>query len=91
MYLATDDPINNDLFESAFDGTNWENAKKMDKVFNTKSNETHASPSKDGNTIYFTSDRPGGLGGLDIYKSTKDEKGKWGPAINLGSKINTST
>jgi tetratricopeptide (TPR) repeat protein/cell division protein FtsN len=89
LYLATDDPINNDLFESSYDGTKWENAKKMDKVFNTKSNETHASSSKDGNTIYFTSDRPGGLGGLDIYKSTKDEKGKWGPAINLGSKINT--
>jgi len=90
IYLATDDPLNNDLFESAYDGSSWANAKKMDKIFNTKSNETHASPSKDGNTIYFTSDRPGGLGGLDIYKSTKDEKGKWGPAINLGSKINTA-
>ncbi|MCI0500493.1 MAG: tetratricopeptide repeat protein, partial [Epsilonproteobacteria bacterium] len=89
LYLTTDDQTNNDLFISTFDGTKWENAKKMDKVFNTKSNETHASPSKDGNTIYFTSDRPGGFGGLDIYKSTKDEKGKWGPAINLGSKINT--
>lgn len=90
LYLATDDPINNDLFESTYNGSAWTNAKKMDKVFNTKSNETHASASKDGNTIYFTSDRSGGLGGLDIYKSTKDEKGKWGPAINLGSKINTS-
>lgn len=90
LYLATDDPINNDLFESTYNGSAWANAKKMDKIFNTKSNETHASASKDGNTIYFTSDRPGGLGGLDIYKSTKDEKGKWGPAINLGSKINTS-
>jgi tetratricopeptide (TPR) repeat protein/cell division septation protein DedD len=90
LYLATDDPVNNDLFQSTYDGSAWTNAKKMDKVFNTKSNETHASASKDGNTVYFTSDRPGGLGGLDIYKSTKDEKGKWGPAINLGSKINTS-
>ncbi len=90
LYLATDDPLNNDLFESAFDGSNWSNAKKLDKIFNTKSNETHASVSKDDNTIYFTSDRSGGLGGLDIYKSTKDDKGKWGPAINLGSKINTS-
>ncbi len=90
LYLATDDPVNNDLFESTYNGSAWANAKKMDKIFNTKSNETHASASKDGNTIYFTSDRPGGLGGLDIYKSTKDEKGKWSPAINLGSKINTS-
>lgn len=89
LYLATDDVSENDIYESIFDGTKWTNAKKMDKVINTKSNETHASVSKDGNTIYFTSDRPGGMGGLDIYKSTKDEKGKWGPAVNLGSKINT--
>jgi outer membrane protein OmpA-like peptidoglycan-associated protein len=41
--------------------------------------------------IYFVSDKPeGGLGGRDIYKSTKDNKGKWGEAVNLGSVINTA-
>jgi Tol biopolymer transport system component len=44
----------------------------------------------DGNTIYFSSNRPGGLGGLDIYVSCKDNKGNWGPATNLGAPVNTS-
>jgi len=45
--------------------------------------------SADGNTMYFSSDTPGGYGGIDIYKVSKDDKGVWGKAINLGSKINT--
>jgi outer membrane protein OmpA-like peptidoglycan-associated protein len=43
----------------------------------------------DGNTIFFSSNRPGGLGGLDIYVSSKDAKGNWGEAVNLGAPINT--
>jgi outer membrane protein OmpA-like peptidoglycan-associated protein len=39
--------------------------------------------------MYFTSDMPGGYGGTDIYKVTKDEKGIWGKPENLGDKINT--
>lgn len=45
--------------------------------------------SPDGNTMYFVSDMPGGLGGTDIYKTTKDGKGEWAKAENLGDKINT--
>lgn len=43
----------------------------------------------DGNTMYFTSDMPGGFGGADIYRIKKDEKGEWGKQENLGDKINT--
>jgi len=43
----------------------------------------------DGNTLYFTSDMPGGFGGTDIYRIKKDEKGIWGTAENLGDKLNT--
>jgi outer membrane protein OmpA-like peptidoglycan-associated protein len=39
--------------------------------------------------MYFTSDMPGGYGGADIYRITKDEKGTWGKPENLGDKINT--
>ncbi len=42
-----------------------------------------------GKTMYFTSDMPGGFGGADIYKITKDDKGVWGKAENMGDKINT--
>ena len=44
---------------------------------------------EDGNTMYFTSDMPGGYGKADLYKTVKDEKGEWGKPENMGDKINT--
>lgn len=49
----------------------------------------HPCLTTNGNTMYFTSDMPGGYGGSDIYRIAKDEKGGWGKAENLGDKINT--
>ncbi len=49
----------------------------------------HASISPDGKWMYFASDMPGGLGGVDIYKIEIKEDGTYGKAINLGNKINT--
>ena len=90
LYLATDDPEGNDIFVSYLEGKQWTNADKLHKtISHRKSNETHAGISPDGNTIYFTSNREGGYGGLDLYKSTRDAKGKWNDAENLGAKINT--
>src|ERR1700741_2468110 len=42
-----------------------------------------------GDTMYFTSDMPGGYGKADIYRTIKNEKGVWAKAENLGDKINT--
>lgn len=90
LFLVTDDSEGNDIFVSYLEENQWVNAKKLHKtISHRKSNETHASLSKDGNTLYFTSDREGGYGGLDIYQSERNEKGKWNDPINLGPKINT--
>jgi outer membrane protein OmpA-like peptidoglycan-associated protein len=43
---------------------------------------------EDGNTLYFSSDRPGGEGGVDIYRSHKKD-GKWTTPHNLGATVNT--
>jgi outer membrane protein OmpA-like peptidoglycan-associated protein len=43
----------------------------------------------DGKTMYFTSDMPGGFGKADIYSISKNEKGEWANAKNLGKEINT--
>lgn len=48
----------------------------------------HPAISPDGNTLYFVSDRPGGFGGKDLYKSVKID-GQWSSAENLGSAVNT--
>jgi peptidoglycan-associated lipoprotein len=52
---------------------------------------THPSLSADGKTLYFASNLSGGMGGLDIWKVTRDsDKGEWGKPQNLGAEINTS-
>lgn len=51
--------------------------------------ESTASITPNGKVMYFASDRKGGYGGLDIYRSDKKEDGKWGTPINLGAKINS--
>lgn len=66
----------------------WTPLLELNDNINTVFNETHASLSPDGQTLYFTSDRKGGFGGLDIYKSELVE-GDWGPAVNLGPIVNT--
>lgn len=48
----------------------------------------HPAISIDGQTLYFASDRPGGFGGLDIWKATIDGN-SYTRIINLGDKINT--
>ncbi|MFK7755459.1 MAG: OmpA family protein [Flavobacteriales bacterium] len=58
--------------------------------FNSKEYSVgHPSVSADGTTLYFTSDMPGGLGGTDIYRTTKKE-GEWTKPENLGPQVNTS-
>jgi outer membrane protein OmpA-like peptidoglycan-associated protein/tetratricopeptide (TPR) repeat protein len=73
--------------EKTHDG--WSKLKLLNENINTKYNETNASPSADGKTLFFTSNRPGGFGGLDIYMSKLDLNNDWGPAVNLGPSVNT--
>ena len=51
--------------------------------------EGQPSISANGKVLYFSSAREGGLGGLDIYRSVKDNDGIWSKAENLGETINT--
>ncbi|MCX6296549.1 MAG: hypothetical protein NTX97_10875 [Bacteroidetes bacterium] len=81
---------NGDLYESELKGDKWSKPDHMNKNINTSYHESSACYSPDGKSVYFVSDKPdGGLGDRDIYISTKDEKGKWGKAVNLGPTINT--
>ncbi|GAB5418690.1 MAG: OmpA family protein [Crocinitomicaceae bacterium] len=79
-----------DLYECVLNGDEWSKPESLGKNVNTKDyHESSACYSPDGNTIYFVSNKPGGLGGHDIYITKKDEKGKWGEATNIGGVINT--
>jgi len=90
-FLIYKDVNRGDVFVSELDGTEWSKPERLSKNINTDFHESSSCFTPDGNTIYFVSDKPeGGLGGRDIYTSTKDSKGRWGEAVNIGSVINTS-
>jgi outer membrane protein OmpA-like peptidoglycan-associated protein/tetratricopeptide (TPR) repeat protein len=79
-----------DIYMSRFEGGDWTKPVPLNKNINTSMYwETSASVSADGKKLYFASNRPGGLGELDLYVSELDAKGDWGKAVNLGPLINT--
>jgi tetratricopeptide (TPR) repeat protein len=89
LLLSMDDNINSDIWISNFDGVRWEPARKLKKDINTKYWEAHGYITEDGSTLVFSSDRPGGFGGLDLYISTLGPNGEWGTPVNMGPEINT--
>ena len=77
-----------ELMESTFKDGKW--SEKIPFALNDKEYSVgHPSLSADGNTLYFASDMPGGIGGVDIYRVIRNADGTWGKAENLGEKINT--
>lgn len=89
LFLYKTDNYDGALYSSIYKDGFWSPIKKLNRNINTKFYESHASISADGKKLYFTSNREGGIGNLDIYVSEKDATGDWGPAINLGPAINT--
>ncbi|MGM0650288.1 MAG: OmpA family protein [Bacteroidota bacterium] len=71
------------------DSTKWDIPKQLTEEINTKNRETHACITPDNQSIYFTSDRPGGYGGLDIYVVRKLPTGEFGEPRLLGPNVNT--
>lgn len=89
LYMVRHATENNDLYVSTLGESFWSKAIPLNSFINTRAHETHASLSKDGNFLYFTSARRGGTGNLDIYRSERKPGGDWEEAVNLGPKINT--
>jgi outer membrane protein OmpA-like peptidoglycan-associated protein len=78
-----------DIYISQWKGNDWSTPFDLSPPVNTSGWESQPSLSADGRTLYFVSNRKGGLGGYDIWKSTLTDKG-WGEPENLGPNINTS-
>src|SRR5688572_14691507 len=71
--------------------SNWSEPVNLGPAVNTPFNEGAPTVSKDGRSLYFASNRPGQFAGNDLYVSQWDDAtGWWGPAVNLGSVVNTS-
>jgi outer membrane protein OmpA-like peptidoglycan-associated protein len=90
ILLICSDKGNGDIFFCERQPDNsWGAPKSLPGTINSEYEEKSATLSKDQKVIYFSSTRPGGFGGIDIYKATKDSKGNWGNVKNLGPTINS--
>ncbi len=79
-----------DIYVSNLVGQNWTKPEKVKGDVNKKDSwEGSCSLSANGKILFFASNREGGLGGRDIYKSELQSDGTWGTAVNLGSSVNT--
>lgn len=77
------------LFRATVDSTGkWQDIRAFAHNGETFSTG-HPALSTDGRTLYFASDRPGGLGGSDIWRC-RWENGGWGTPQNLGPTVNTA-
>ena len=78
----------NNIFSAKFVNGKWDEITSL--PFNSKDYSTgNPSISKDGKTLYFSSNRPGSIGGVDIWKVAISESGSYGTPENLGKNVNT--
>ncbi len=78
-----------DLFETKWIEGIWSKPKNLGFLVNSHDWEGQPYLSKNGQQLYFSSDRPGGKGKRDIWVSNKNKEGLWQSPINLGELINT--
>jgi outer membrane protein OmpA-like peptidoglycan-associated protein/tetratricopeptide (TPR) repeat protein len=78
-----------DLYISYLTPEGWSTPDNLGRNFNTEFWESAPSLSPDKRDLYFTSNRPGGYGGNDIYVCHRRENGQWSAPENMGPSINT--
>ncbi|MHA8094757.1 OmpA family protein [Aquirufa lenticrescens] len=77
-----------DLYISTKRDGNWSTPERL-AISDSIGWDGSPAFSRDGKTLYFSSNRRGGKGGLDLYRAPMDNSGRFGRPINLGSTINT--
>ena len=90
MYYTVCEGRCNIFVSSLQDDGQWGRPRKLPEPVNLGySSEKQPSISPDGTTLYFVSDRKGGLGGYDIWRSSRIDEHRWEQPENLGETINT--
>lgn len=82
-------PGANDIFRSEAIGGVYAAAVKLGDAVNTSDREfdPYVSPAED--LLIFASNRPGGMGGSDLYACFRGADGSWTAAVNLGAAVNS--
>ncbi len=92
LYLSSDRPGSHggtDLWVAENIDGEWQFPLNLGAPVNSIYNDAEPSISADGNTLYFTSGRPGGVGSSDIWVSRK-VNGEWTEPKNLGPRVNST-
>ena len=79
-----------DIYKSVYTPTGWSIEENLGDSINTDFWESSPAISPDKRALYFSSTRPGGYGGADLYVSYVKPNGRWTEAVNMGPTINTA-
>lgn len=90
VYRTSPDGLSGDLYHTEATEKGWGPLVKFGPEINSEAREYSATFNIENNVIYFSSDRPGGYGGKDIYRVVKLPNDKWSLPWNLGPTINTA-
>ena len=93
MALERDSSLGNrDLYVSFFDEVtrSWSEPRWLGPTVNSRYAEMTPFLASDNKTLYFSSDRPGGIGDVDVYRTTRvdDSWQNWTPPVNVGESVN---
>jgi outer membrane protein OmpA-like peptidoglycan-associated protein len=80
-----------DLYVSHKTGSDWSAPENLGSTINTRFYESQPALTADGRQLYFISDRPGGKGRRDIWRSDLSTDGNWTEPVNLGEPVNTAS
>lgn len=89
IYRTNENLTGGDLYITTFRRGAWTEPEKLPAGINTAFQEASATLSPDKNTLIFSSNRPGGYGGKDLYRVRRLPNGQWSLPRNLGPVINT--
>ncbi len=89
LVLSLYNEIEGNLYYSEREGQRWSRARRFPRNISSRYFEDHGFITPDGNTLFFSSNRPGGHGELDLYVSHRTGQRRWSEPENLGSTINS--
>ena len=89
IYRTNEELTAGDLYISEFVDNAWTEPEKLSEAINSEYQEASACLTNDRRVIYFSSNRPGGEGGKDLYRVVKINANIWSLPLNLGPTINT--
>jgi outer membrane protein OmpA-like peptidoglycan-associated protein/tetratricopeptide (TPR) repeat protein len=90
LVIYMDDGGDGNLYYSIRKDSTWSKIKSFGKPINTIYWESHGFITPDNGKLYFSSNRPGGFGELDIWVAERKDNGSWNNPVNCGEVINTA-